>query len=267
MLQGKGLWIWNVSRCEGGDPQAIARVSAAAAFDWVALKVADGAYPSNRAPVAPHLSLLPPVAAALRAAGLQVWGWQYVYGDDWQGEAAAASRQAEALALDGFIIDAEAEYKRPGREAIAARYLDQLRAETPGLPLALSSYRYPTLHPEFPWDAFLSRVDLNMPQVYWEGAHDPADELARSVAEFDARAIRRPVVPVAPVYRKGDWAPTAADICYFRVAAGRLRLSGWSFFSWDECRRDLPDVWAVVGNPIRRIHLPLVERGSAPGPG
>jgi hypothetical protein len=267
MLHEKGLWIWQVTRCEGGDPQKIAKVAAAAGLDWVALKVADGAYPSNRDPDRAHLSLLPPVVDTLRAAGLKVWGWQYVYGDDWCGEAAVASRQAGALALDGFIIDAEAEYKRPGRDAVAARYLDQLRAEHPGLPLALSSYRYPTLHPEFPWDAFLSRVDRNMPQVYWEGAHDPVEQLERSVAEFDARAIRRPLVPVAPVYRKGDWAPTAADICYFRIAVGELGLPGWSFFSWDECRRDLPDVWAVVGNPIRRVHIPLVVRGNAGGPG
>jgi hypothetical protein len=256
MLEGKGVFIWQAARCEGGDPAGVARIAAAARLVWIALKIADGNYPSN-------WGLLNPLVAHLRASEIKVWGWQYVYGDDWEGEAAAASAQIAAFELDGFIVDAEAEYKQPGREIVAARYLDQVRAAFPSLPIALCSYRFPTLHPEFPWDAFLSRVDLNMPQVYWEGAHDPAEQLVRTVAEFNARAIRQPLIPVAPAYRVGRWAPTAADALAFKDEVRRLNLAAWSFFSWDECRRDLPEYWQAIAGEEHRQYLPWVEKSGA----
>lgn len=261
MLNGKGLWIWKVANCESGDPEKIVQTASAAGCRWISVKIADGACEANRDPET-SVSRLAPLVEGLHECGIQVWGWQYVYGADWKGEAAIAQAQLEAYGLDGYIADAEAEYKLPGKEATARRFMEQLRAELPRLPMALCSYRFPRLHPEFPWDAFLDRVDYNMPQVYWESAHDAGVELERSVAEFSARAIRRPIIPVGPTYRRGRWAPTAADILEFQRTAERLGLAGLSYFSWDECRRDLPEVWQVITGELKRVFLPIVEKGG-----
>jgi hypothetical protein len=265
MLEGTGFFIWQVVRCEGGDAQQISQAARAAGFRWVAVKVADGAMPSNQDPHNRARSLLPPLVAAFRAVGIQAWGWHYLYGANWSGEAVTAKAQIEALHLDGYILDAEGEFKLPGRGAAAGKFMAQMRAQFPRLPMGLCSYRFPSLHPEFPWDAFLGGVDLNLPQVYWEDAHDPAAELTRSAAEFAARPLRKPLVPIGPTYKRGGWAPTAADIQEFQRAAAQLNLGGVGYFSWDECRQDLPEVWSAIQGPRRRMYFPIVETDGPPG--
>jgi hypothetical protein len=135
-----------------------------------------------------------------------------------------------------------------------------------GIPIALSSYRYPSLHREFPWRAFLEQCDLNMPQVYWEQSHDPVDQLRRCVREFITLAPVRPVMPVAPTYKTNGWSPTAADVRAFLDAAYEANKQAVSFFSWDECRRDLPTLWDVVAAEIRWPATTAPEPQPQPGP-
>jgi hypothetical protein len=54
---------------------------------------------------------LPPVIQALRARGIQVWGWHYVYGQNVQGESRIAIQRVKQLQLDGYVINAEIEYR------------------------------------------------------------------------------------------------------------------------------------------------------------
>jgi hypothetical protein len=183
--------------------------------------------------------LLPPVIAALRAQGIDVWGWHYVYGDEAQREAEAAIRRVRALALDGYVIDAEGEYKRPGKAAAARIFMHTLRAGLPNLPVALSSYRYPALHPQLPWREFLEQCDWAMPQVYWERMHNPDQQLARVVAEYaNAELVGhvRPVVPTGSAYGAGDWQATPADLTQFLNKAVALKLPAANFYSWDYAR-------------------------------
>jgi hypothetical protein len=101
-----------------------------------------------------RIDQVPAVVEALRALGIQAWGWQYVYGSDPIGEARMAVRRIQQFNLDGFVIDAEAEYKQPGRAARRETLYERLRKACPNLPLALSSYRFPILSPA----AALARV-------------------------------------------------------------------------------------------------------------
>ena len=235
MLAGKGWFIWQVSRCERGAPGAIADKAAAAGLSHVLIKVADRNYAygidwRGR-------DLVAPVAEALRARGIQVWGWHYVYGEKPIDEARAAIRRANQLRLDGYVIDAEAEYKQPGMASAAQTFMTTLKAGLPAAMLVgLSSYRYPALHPQLPWAAFLEHCDLSMPQVYWQGAHNPAVQLARSLAELsDARLVGlpRPVVPTGSAYGEGDWSATRDDVQKFLAQAQQLKLPAANFYSWD----------------------------------
>ena len=233
-LTGKGFFIWRVANCEGGNPEAIAAKAVAAGLSHVLLKIADTRYPfgfdkQNR-------DLVRPVVVALHNRGVQAWGWHYVKGDDPTGEAKVAVERSRALNLDGYVIDAEGEYKTAGKAAAARAYMTDLRAGLPNMLIALSSYRYPSYHRELPWAAFLEKCDLNMPQVYWEQAHKPDRQLEPSAREFANMSLvgyQRPVVPTGATYGAGGWVATAEDQAVFYMKARELGMLAANSYSWD----------------------------------
>ncbi len=246
-LQGKGYFIWMVPKCESANPTAIAKTARSANLTHILIKIADGIYKYN-VEKSTLYDYIPPVAAELKRTGIQVWGWHYVYGMDPVGEARIAIQRVKELELDGYVIDAEIEYKTAGRAAAARTFMSKLRAELPNTPIALSSFRYPSLHPQFPWKEFLSQCDLNMPQMYWEKAHNPGSQLARCVKEFQAMTPFRPVLPTGAAYGAGTWRPTAADIVEFLDKVQNLQIPAANFYSWDESRGRFPDLWKAVSD-------------------
>ena len=142
-----------------------------------------------------------PVVNALRAHGIKVWGWHYLYGDNPTSEANVAITRIRQYNLDGYVLDVEKEYKASGKRAAARRFMSQLRTACPNLTIALSSYRYPSLHPQVPWAEFLEKCDLNMPQVYWMKATDPARQLSESLAQYREleKKLQLPPKPYYPI--------------------------------------------------------------------
>ena len=233
-LSGKGFFTWRIENCEGGDVQAIANKAVAANLTHLCIKIADAIYPSGVD--RNNNDRMPPLVNELKRRGIQVWGWHYVYGNNPQGEAQMAITRCNQLKLDGYIIDAEGEYKEPGKKEAAITFMNTLRAGLPTLPVALSSYRYPSYHTEFPWRQFLEKCDLNMPQVYWEQAHNAEAQLARSVQEFNNTSLVgfvRPIIPTGSAYGSGTWEATADDLRRFFQKAKDLGLPGANAYSWD----------------------------------
>ncbi len=233
-LQGKGWFVWQIQRCEGGAPEAIARKAAAAGLTHVLIKIAERTFGAGFD--RNGRDLVPPIADALRARGIQVWGWHYIYGDNPAGEASIAVKRSTDLRLDGYVVDAEAEFKLPSKAAAARTFMSALRAGLPNLPVALSSYRYPSLHPQIPWKDFLEKCDLVMPQVYWEQSHNPDQQLARSITEFANPALvgwARSVVPTGSAYGVGNWKASPDELKRFLDKAVRLGLPAVNFYSWD----------------------------------
>jgi hypothetical protein len=243
-LTGKGMMIWKIPNCEGGNASTIAKVAASAGLSHVLIKIANDTRAYNVDSTGKDL--VAPVVDALRAKGIQVWGWHYVYGYDPVGEAKIAISQTKRFALDGYVIDAEIEYKLAGRDAVARTFMSELRKGLPSTPVALSSFRWPTYHRTFPYSAFLEKCDLNMPQVYWMQAHDPAYDLNRSVTEFKAVSPFRPIVPTGPAFGQDGWAPTAAEVKTFLDTAKSLDLKAANFYSWDYSRLKLLPVWDEI---------------------
>ena len=243
-LKGKGMMIWKIPSCEGGNAAKIADVAAASGFSHVLIKIANDVRPYNVD--SEGNDLIFPVVDAIRAKGIQVWGWHYVYGYDPIGEAKIAISQTRKFALDGYVIDAEAEYKLAGREAVARTFMTELRKGLPTKPIALSTYRVPSYHPTFPYVAFLEKCDLNMPQVYWMQAHNPDFDLKRSVTEFKAITPYRPIIPTGPAFGESGWAPTDAEVKVFLDTAKQLGLTAANFFSWDYARTKLVPVWNLI---------------------
>lgn len=264
-LQGKGFYIWKIADCEKGSPGAIATVAYQSRLTHVLIKVANGLYAYNY-DYERRIDFVPEVVSALRARGIQVWGWHYVYGTDPAGEARIAARRVRELGLDGYAIDAEGEYKAPGRRSAASTFMRLLRTSLPDTPLALSSFRYPSYHPQLPWREFLEKCDINMPQVYWMQANNPGTQLRRSLQEFQNMNPFRPVFPTGAAFREHGWQPTPGEVTEFLETARELGLAGVNFWSWDYTRRYLPDLWKLIADfdwegqaPVADIMVQYIE--------
>src|SRR3954471_3605040 len=116
-FDGGGMWIWYLSKANGGDTNAIIAQARAHGISTVFVKSGDGgSYWSQ---------FTPGLVSALKAGGLRGGGWQAVYGDKPAAEAAVAAR-AVGQGADCFVIDAESEYE--GRYSQASTYITKLRA-------------------------------------------------------------------------------------------------------------------------------------------
>ncbi len=244
MIKGKGWFIWRIVACEGGSATAIASVAKSTGVSHVLIKVADGAYAVNLDQNTKK-DLCPPVVSALHSKGISVWGWHYVYGYPVQ-EAQIAVKRCLDLGLDGYVVNAEVEFQADGMAEKARRFMSELRKGIPKLPVALSSFRFPSLHMQFPWKDFLDRCDINMPQVYWQGATNAGAQLRRCVREFQAMIPSRPIIPTGPVYRGGGWNASQAEIHEFLATAKDLNLTAANFFAWDYGRTNLLPLWDTV---------------------
>lgn len=232
-LLGKGYYLWQLPRCDDGDPARIAARAKAADLSHLMIKIADGGYWDYNVDKERNLDLVPPVLSAVKAEGIQVWGWHYVRGDQPIVEAQRAIKRISELGVDGYVIDAEEEYRDRSKATAAGRFMEELRRQFPDLPMALSTYRYPRTHAELPFDEFLQACDYAMPQVYFEQAHNPEEQLQRSVDQYMDLKHARPVIPTAPTYKRGDWRPTPDEIQRLLARAKESGLTGANAWSWD----------------------------------
>ncbi len=247
MISGKGMYLWKIYLCEGGNVDTIANLAQQAGLSHVLIKIADGTNIYNY-DWTNHRDLVPPLVSALRARGIQPWGWHYIYGRDPAGEATVAAQRIRQLGLDGYVIDAEMEFEASGMANAARTFMITLRNQMPsGVPIGLSSFRFPSYHPAFPWNEFLSRCDFNMPQVYWVTAHNPADQLIRSVREFRAMFPNQPIAATGSAYKYGTWVPSASEIRTFMATAVNLGLLAANFWEWHLTRDTLDSsIWNAI---------------------
>jgi hypothetical protein len=253
-LQGKGFFTFNLQECEGGDPASILAAAQAAGLSHVIFKIADGTQPFGG-----EVTLS--VVQALHDAGIAAWGWHLIHGANPMREAAIAIERARALGIDGYVIVAEDEYNRPGTSAAPRQFMSAVRAALK-VPIALSSYRFPNFHPEFPWSGFLEFCDLHMPRIAWEQTHNTAAQIHESRRQSDALPNSRPFVPTAMLSTAFGWVPSVHEVNEFLNTARALGLPAVNFFNWDACRRASPQLW----DAIAAFAWPLPVKESRPTP-
>ncbi len=237
---GKWLFLWQIKNCAGGDPAAITAAALNMGLAGVTIKVAQCGYKYNLR-LTPHGyvdDILPPLVTALRNSGLFVNGWHYVTGDDPTSEAIVILDRIQQLRLDGLEVDAEGEYKAAGKAQAARRYMQTVRDVVgANFPIGLTSYRFPRVHPEFPWSAFAPFLNYHNPQVYWNPPappyYGPVPELNKSVEQI--RAVKNiPILPAGRAYiGDGHPNPTPAEMNDFMQRAKVLELAGVSFWAFD----------------------------------
>ena len=230
---GDGMWIWYVSKSEGGNLDAIAARAKAAGMSTVFVKSADGGTVWDQ--------FSPQLVADLHARGLRACAWQFVYGADPVAEAGAAIASVAAGA-DCFVVDAETAYE--GRYASAQRYMTALRAAVgPAYPLGFTSFPYVDYHPRLPYSVFLGPggAQANMPQVYWKAIGASVDAVsAKTVA--NNRIYGTPIAPLGQSYD----APSAVDLRRFRAVWTGGGAGGLSWWSWQASGGA---AWNVLSKP------------------
>lgn len=244
-LTGKGMFIWIINQCEGGNLEKIATLAREGNFSHVLIKIADGAFPYN-IDKNTNADLAAQLIQKLHARNIPVFGWHYVYGGYPQQEADIAIKRVKELGVDGYVINAEGEYSN--KHSVAEYFCRLIRQNISGIPICLSSYRYPNVHASFPWDVFLRNVEINMPQVYWMKSHNAGEQLRKSYSQFMAMPHRPLYFPTGAAFKEFGWRPTPQEVQEFFMTAKSLDLKGCNFYVWDFASKYLPEIWETVRN-------------------
>ncbi len=234
-FEGQGMWIWYLSKSDGGSIAQIAAQAHAAGVTTLFIKSSDGStnYWSQ---------FSPQLVAELHANGLKVCAWQYVYGTEPVGEAALGA-EAVADGAECLVIDAEAEYE--GHYAAAQTYLDDLRAKIgPNYPLGLASFPYAWDHPTFPYSVFLGPggAQYNAPQMYWKDIGQSVDTVYANTFIAN-RVYGRPIFPLGQTYG----GVSAEELLRFREEAVDYGSPGVSFWDWQESGAN---DWSALTTPL-----------------
>ncbi len=244
--EGKGLYVWNVIDMPGNWDLKFQAMG----ITWIAVKIADGVNSSNlrRLDCGGKVDdILGLFIYDAKCAGMMVLGWQYVYGFNPEDEAKKAAQRVEKFNLDGFIIDAEHQYK--GKRNQAQRYSAILRRLLPDTPIGLSTYRFPEIHPTLPYREFLDICDFNAPQMYWNKGK-AGQELAESYEQY-LEIKELPFIPAGRAYYgEGFPRPTSEEVVHFLDMAQSIGCPAAFFWSADALyhrTRPLPEIREAIG--------------------
>lgn len=244
---GNGMWIWELHKADGGNPDALAARAKLAGIATVFVKAGDGTKPWAQFNSA--------LVDALHQRDIRACAWQFVYGSQPEAEAQVAASAIKAGA-DCFVIDAENDYS--GRYAAAATYTTALRtAAGADYPIGLSSFPWVDAHAKVPYSVFLGPggAQVTMPQVYWKDIGGTVDAVsARTLATN--RVYGRPVAPTGQLYD----GPPADEVRRFRALWAGYGATGLSWWSWQHASAS---DWSVLAEPA----LPSVVASDPGWPG
>ena len=244
------MWIWYVSKADGGRVSAIIATARRYHIGTLMIKAGDGSQRWSQ--------FNPRLVSALHAAGLQVCAWQYVYGDHPVAEAKVGAAAVTAGA-DCLLIDAEADYE--GKYVQAQQYIRELRHLVgPTFPVGLASFPYVDYHPSLPYSVFLEPggAQYNVPQMYWPDIQTTVDDVYAHTYSFNI-VYNHPIAPLGEV--AGN--PPPRQVERFRKLARVYGATGVSWWDWQESSlRDWQAVGAMVGalSAQPQIQPPVLSR-------
>ncbi len=250
-----GMWVWYLSRSEGGSVPAMIARAKRAGIGTVYVKSADGGSvwsQFNRQ-----------LVQRLHAGGLDVCAWQFVYGDKPAAEARAAAISI-ARGADCFAIDAEGDYE--GKYAAADLYTRKLRAAAgPAYPISLAGFPYVDYHPSYPYSVFFGPggATYSQPQMYWKTIGTSVRAVFEHTYLYN-RIWGHPIHPLGQTYE----APGNGQLMLFRRFAASYGGLAPSWWDWQETAGA---EWGALGaasalKPVTgyrpSLDHPLLKKGS-----
>jgi hypothetical protein len=232
---GKGMWIYEFPRTEGGNVNAIVSRAKAVGLTHLYVRAGsawDGFY------AGPFLDHLLPAA---HAAGIQVFGWDFPRLAPWEDDVSRAVsiisyRTPGKQRLDGFSADIETQSEGTRISAPAAEaYGQALRAAVgPGYPLVATVPRPSPARSTFPYAQVVASFDAIAPMVYWLN-RQPDTDVAGAIT--DLAQFGKPIFPIGQAYdgapeggRRG--VPSRDELLRFAAMAAEKGAAGISFWSW-----------------------------------
>ena len=231
---GKGMWLYEPEKTEGGDVAAIVAKAKAAGLSHLYVRTGsswNGFYAGD---------FLDQILPAAHDADLMVYGWDFprlidVKEDVRRAKAAIEHRAPGKHRIDGFSADIEtqsegtrisgpaaAEYGRLLREAVGSSY-----------PLIATVPR-PSPAQNYPYAEVVESFDAIAPMVYWLNRQPDTDVAGalRDLARFN-----KPVFPIGQAYDgapEGGRAgvPPPEELWRFMRFAQAGGAQGVSFWSW-----------------------------------
>jgi peptidoglycan hydrolase-like protein with peptidoglycan-binding domain len=251
----QGMWVWYVSKSEGGSVPAMIARAKRNGIGTVYVKSGDGTTVWNQ--------FNKQLVERLHRGGLDVCAWQFVYGDHPAAEARVAITSVQRGA-DCFVIDAEADYE--GKYASADLYMRTLRAaagET--YPISLAGFPYVDYHPSYPYSVFMGPggAQYNQPQMYWKTIGTSVRTVYEHTYLYN-RIWGHPIYPIGQTYE----APGNAALMLFRRFAASYGGLPPSWWDWQETAGK---EWGALGaksalKPVTgyrsEVEHPLLKRGS-----
>ena len=251
-VDGEGMWVWVVKRSHGGNPDRMAQKALRHGVDTVIIKGADARTRWRQ--------FSPLLISKLKAYGLKVCAYQFVYGRYPRTEANLGARLARSGA-DCLMIDAEGHYE--GRYRPAQAYIRRLRSRVgPNYPVGLTSFPYVHYHPTFPYSVFLGPggAQFNVPQMYWKTIGVSVDRIFSITYTYN-RLFKRPIHPLGQTYAN----PSSYEVQRFRrlaLAYGAPGVSWWVWqFSGNRQWNALSSAFQPIASPLVVQGHPLLRRG------
>ncbi|MFP4322648.1 MAG: peptidoglycan DD-metalloendopeptidase family protein [Anaerolineales bacterium] len=288
MLTGKGLFIWQIEQIAPTARQ-IVELAQQANLGFALVKIADGQniYPIND-PDGAREQLTREAIIGLQDAGIEVWGWTYIYGTNPSptGQARRLIQRMHYFGLNGAAISTADMPDRPWDANDARAFVQTLteglvRAGIEDYRLALATHPDLDRRANFPFETFLEPCSYAMPHVYW--AHVPggdvANDLEQTILAYETfmaprgREWQKEVIPIGGAYAdSADWNADRLSVARFMQAAERADRSAVAFWSMQHALLD-EGIWqAVADYPFNEdthtdltIELQREEHGSGSG--
>jgi hypothetical protein len=251
----QGMWVWYVSKSEGGSVAAIIARAKKNGIGTVYVKSGDGSTVWSQF----NKSLV----TQLHAGGIDVCAWQFVYGDHPAAEARVGAISVERGA-DCLVIDAEGDYE--GKYASADRYIRSLRAAIGDTyPLSLAGFPYADYHPSFPYSVFFGPggAQYSQPQMYWKTIGTSVRTVFEHTYLYN-RIWGHPIYPIGQTYE----GVSNGELKMFRRFAASYGGLPPSWWDWQETAGA---EWGALGaasamRPVsgyrQNFTQPLLKRGS-----
>ena len=232
---GKGMWIYEPAKTEGGNVAAIVAKAKATGLTHLWVRMGSAWDGFN---VAPFMDRLLPAA---HAAGIKVIGWDFPKLDPLVPDIQRATAMIRYTTPSGHRIDAfspDIESRAEGTRLTpenARRYGAALRAAAgEHYPLIVTVPRPSKERPTHPYSEIVAGYDAIAPMIYWLD-RQPDTDVAGALA-FLAK-FNKPVYPVGQAYdgspeggRKG--VPPPDELYRFMRSAQAHGAAGISFWSW-----------------------------------
>jgi len=231
---GKGMWIYEPDKTEGGNAAAIVAKAKAVGLTHIYVRTGSS---WNGFYAGPFLDSILPAA---HEAGLKVYGWDFPRLIDWQDDVHRAKAAIDHRApgrhrLDGFTADIETQSEGTHISADAASQYGRALRDAVGASYPLiATVPRPSSQINYPYAEVVAAFDAIAPMVYWLN-RQPDSDVAGALR--DLAPYGKPVFPVGQAYNgasEGGRAgvPPPEELLRFMRVGQAGGAKGVSFWSW-----------------------------------